>query len=301
MPDTVGMMRNSLHARACAFLSGVALGILAGTSEGQEQSVVDMKSPRPLFFGKDAQIRPVSAVVRQKSALVADADSGHVYLIELASGIVQRIPGVRSSRDTRISSGDAEEWHVLNPGARTLHRLSADGRLLGQARDDEFLRGATDLAYDLKRKQVLVSSRVVLTVDFTHKQTIGPWARYSANEIGDWVRIYGHALALAGDRLLVVDSSRDVTVVERGSSVMKQLSARGLTAATAVSGDRYGRAFIAQRNRIYIFTSSESAGFIDVAPFGLVEVTDLRVDGDLLTVTDSSAAKVVALELRPPR
>jgi len=271
---------------------------LAAAGDAIER-VLDLAAPQPLAFKDLASIRPVSAVARQAVALVADSSSGSLYLLDRRDGRTQRLQGVRVSADSKIAAGESGDWYVLNPTERAVYHLSPEGRVLEHSRDDVFLRATTDIAYDAARNEVIIGTRPVLSVDHVQRPTVGPWIKYLAARMGNWSLWYAHAVSSGLGKMFIIDSDRDVSIFDYRTKKGRTVRSPGLSAPTTLAVDRYSRIFVGQGKDLHVFSRDASLGSIDAPRLGVATISDLRIDDNLLTVTDTGAARVIAFEILP--
>jgi len=247
-------------------------------------------------------ISPVAAAAGGPDYYVADAGASRIYRYDPAMDAMTVVPGIAARTDTRLFVGPDLSLFVVEPGARRVGRYSRDGRLLAAYADVLNLAHPVAAAWDERRGRLLVADRI-----------------YNQLMAFQGVGRAAYVIALRGDERHGVRSIADIAIGARGIYLSDPVC-RCIAVATddgrvvatfghnvigqpgALAVDDHERIYVADvfTHTIRIFSGVRETEQIPASALGMVQVSDLSTQRDMLVVADAAGAKVMVLRLAPP-
>lgn len=241
---------------------------------------------------------PVALSVRDDVVLIADTGLRQLMRLDRARDALTPLAALPFDNQLALHAAPDGSCWVAEPASGLVRQFARDGRVVRTLKDDRLAgRPVAVVAPVEAGGDVFVADAALASV-------------VVFNTFGRAVRRIGHgelqsiaSMALGPLGLYVVDrAAQQVVVYGRDGRRLLSLGEESLVMPRAVAVDAYGRIFVADEsgNAILVFIDGELASrYVGTGTARAMRIDALAVDGNLLYLADSVAARVQILLITP--
>lgn len=245
---------------------------------------------------------PVAAAARELDLFIADAGINRILRFDGTRQSMGPVADFAARPGTRLLAQPDGSLTVLDPGTGSLLRLTRTGALLARISNESLLAGVVDLALDESTGTLWLADQAQSRVVQMRPGLEATIALQPTTADGTAVGRL-NALAMAAGRLYVIDaSSRQVREIARDGRVLASYGQDELKLPRGIAVDRHQRVFVADGfdQTLHVFRDGLHVARIGAAALGAIELREVRIHGDTMSVVDGIGRRVLVFRVRVP-
>lgn len=245
-------------------------------------------------------VSPAALAARGPDLYIADSGARKLYRVDTSTQVMSVVPGVVAMPWTQMQVGSDLSLYVLDPQRLAILHFNRGMQPLQTLSDPAATISLNGFVIDVPLGQIVASDRMSQRL-VMFSPVGGSALPLITSTVGEFKAL--GALASDGRTIYAVDGVCScVAAMDEAGQVSRRIGQGILAQPQALAADRQGHLFVtdAADRSLKVFLDGELVASYKPQALGLIEISALAVDEDILYVADGAGSRVLSFRIQTP-